>query len=180
MQEDKSQLMNYAMNGGLMLGGFWVFKYLFVIGSTQYPFLGIVQTFLSIGTPILLFYLLVKYKNNTATGNIGFWHGVQFSILLFFYAALIEAIIVVVHVMWIDPSYISNAFNNVISIAESLPIDKKAIDQVKNQPVPSVFAYALNLIMSDVLVGIVLSLLVVPLAMRIKITRENDNSTKED
>ncbi len=180
MKEDKSQLMNYAMNSGLILGGFWVFKYLFVIGATQFPFLGIVQSLLSIGTPLILLYFIVKYKNQIEGSRIGFWHGVQFSMLLFFYAGLIEAIIVMIHVLWIDPNYISNTFENIISIAESLPVDQNAIEQVRNQPVPTPFLYTLNLIMSDVLIGIVLSLLIVPLAMKIEVTRQNENSRKED
>lgn len=180
MKEDKSQLMNYAMNSGLILGIFWIFKYLFVIGATQFPFLAILQSLLSIGTPLILLYFIVKYKNQIEGSRIGFWHGVQFSILLFFYASLIEAIIVMIHVLWIDPNYISNTFENIISIAESLPIDKNAIEQVKSQPVPTPFLYTFNLIMSDVLIGIVLSLLIVPLAMKIEITRQNENSRKED
>jgi hypothetical protein len=100
--------------------------------------------------------------------------------LLFFYAGLIEAIIVMIHVLWIDPNYISNTFENIISIVESLPVDQNAIEQVKNQPVPTPFLYTFNLIISDVLIGIVLSLLIVPLAMKIEITRQNENSRKED
>ena len=46
---------------------------------------------LSIGTPLILLYFIVKYKNQIEGSRIGFWHGVQFSMLLFFYAGLIEA-----------------------------------------------------------------------------------------
>ncbi len=74
MQEDKSQLMNYAMYGGVFLGLFWMFKYLFVMGSTRIPALNILGSFLSIGTPLILFYFLAKYKNDIVSNTMGSSH----------------------------------------------------------------------------------------------------------
>lgn len=179
MQEDKSRLMAYAMNSGLILGGFWILKYLFVIGSHAYPFFGYVQSFLSIGTPLFLFYFLIKYKNNVVQHEISFWHGVQFSIMLFFYAALLEAVIVIVHVLWLEPSFIATTYENMISMAEKLPIDQQAVKMVKEQPVPSPFSYMFNMIMGDVLIGLVLSLVIVPLAGKFQFINRNNTSAEE-
>ncbi|MDD3788641.1 MAG: DUF4199 domain-containing protein [Petrimonas sp.] len=173
MQEDKSQLINFAMTGGFVLGGFWILKYLFVIGSVAYPFLNYVQSFLSIGTPILLFYFLVKYKNNIVKTEISFWHGVQFGIMLFFFASLLEAVIVIVHVIWIDPAFIANTYDNMLKMAESLPIDKKMLQMAKDQPLPTPFAYTFNMVMGNVLIGIILSLLIVPLATRFQVRNKD-------
>ena len=90
MQEDKSKLVNYAMNGGLFLGLFWVVKYLMVIGGGQSSVLNSISSLLSLGTPLLLVYFLVKYKVKLPNNEMGFWHGVQFSILLFFFASILE------------------------------------------------------------------------------------------
>jgi len=173
MQQDKSQLINFAMNCGFILGGFWIFKYIFLIGASSLPFLGFINSLLSLGTPLLLFYFLVKYKNNIVKGPVNFWHGVQFSIMLFFFSALMETIIVLVHILWIDPAYISTTYANMIEMAQSLPIDQRAVEMVKDQPLPTPFSYAFNMIMGDVLIGIILALLIVPLSNRFQFMNNN-------
>lgn len=53
MQKEKNSVISFAMQAGLGLGAFWVFKYIFIIASTQYSALGYVNTFLSFITPTL-------------------------------------------------------------------------------------------------------------------------------
>src|SRR5690554_2402134 len=111
MQEDKSKLVNYAMNGGLFLGLFWVVKYLMVMGGGQSSALNVISSLLSFGTPLLLVYFLVTYKVKLPNNEMGFWHGVQFTILLFFFASILEAVIVFIHITWIDTTYIGKLYS---------------------------------------------------------------------
>ena len=137
MSENKSQLINFAMNSGLVVGVFWVIKYFFVIAATGYPFLGYINTLLSIGTPLLLFFFLVRYKNFVVgEEKIGFWHGIQFSVMLFFFASLLEAIIVIVHIVWLDPAYLSRTFEQTLALVESMSADQNMISKLKQQPIP--------------------------------------------
>ena len=62
MQENKHSISKFAMQAGFGLGGFWVFKYLFVIGATSYPALGYVNSFLIFITPLLLIFYLIQYN----------------------------------------------------------------------------------------------------------------------
>lgn len=174
MSENKSQLVNFAMNGGLVVGVFWVIKYFFVIGATRYPFLGYINTLLSIGTPLLLFYFLVRYKNFAAEQDkISFWHGIQFSVTLFFFASFLEAIIVIVHIIWIDPAYLSRTYEHTLVMIESMSVDQHIINRLKEQPVPTPFSYTIGLIMGNLLIGVFLSLFLVPLANRFQIKNDN-------
>ena len=95
------------MQAGFGLGGFWIFKYLFVIGSTKYPSLEFVNGFLLFFTPLLLLYYLIQYKNSKAENRLKYWEGVKFAIVLFFFASILESVIIFIHVTRIDPSYIS-------------------------------------------------------------------------
>ncbi len=169
MKEDKSQLLNYAMYAGIFLGLFWVFKYLFVIIGMRYPALNFLGSLLSIGTPVLLFIFLVKYNHGLLEGKMGYWHGVQFSILLFFFASILEAVIVFVHVKWIDPAFISNLFDSMIEMAQTINMNKLLVTQLSEQPLPTPFSYIFNnVIMLDVFLGLLLSLFIVPLSTRYK------------
>lgn len=167
MQEDKSQLMNYAMYAGVFLGLFWVFKYLFVIGAQQIPALSYIGTFLTVGTPIFLFYFLTKYRINIVGNKMGYWHGIQFAIMLFFFASILEAAIVFVHITWIDPSFMGNLYKNMIEMAKSINLNEVMVESLKNQPLPSTANYIFsNVIMADIFIGLILSLFLVPLASK--------------
>lgn len=167
MEENKSQLLEYTMRAGLLLGLFWSFKYLFTIFGMSHPALNGIGTLLSLGTPLLLFYFLVKYNRGWLQNGMRFGQGVRFSILLFFFASILEALVVFIHVRWIDPTFIANLFENIIETAQALALSKTIITQLANQPLPSPFSYIFNnVIMANVFIGLLLSLLIVPMARR--------------
>lgn len=168
-KENKSHLLEYTMHAGILLGLFWVFKYLFVIIGSKYPGMNIIGSILSIGTPILLYHLLIKYNTGWMDNKMRFGQGVQFTILLFFFASILESLVVYIHIQWIDPTYIANLYDNMIEIAQSLEVGKALATQIAEQPLPDPFSYIFsNVIMADVFIGLLLSLLIVPLALRFK------------
>src|SRR5690554_4053209 len=157
------------MYSGLSMGCFWVVKYLFVIIGTYIPSPNFVGSVLSTATPLLLFYFLVKYNTGLVESKMRYWHGVQFSIMLFFYASILESLIVFIHVKWIDPAFISNLYGRMIEMAESMEITKALVTQLTEQSVPTPFTYIFNsVIMADVFWGLILSLIIVPVAIRYK------------
>lgn len=169
MKENKSQLLSYAMYAGIFMGFFWVVKYLFVILGTTIPSLNIIGLILTIGSPLLLFYYLVNYNSRFMESKMRYWHGVQFSIMLFFFASILESLIVFIHVKWIDPTFISNLYDRMIEMAESMEITRVLVTQLTEQTLPSPFGYIFNnVIMADVFWGLFLSLIIVPLAIRYK------------
>lgn len=174
MQEDKSQLINCAMLYGLYLGTFWVIKYFVFIASLQFPIFSMLEVFLRLGTPILLFYFLIKYRVNILEGQMGYWHGVQFSILLFFFAALLEAIIIFVHTTWLAPTYISDMFDTYVTMVESLNLDPRLAQAFEEQPTPSPINYTFSNMMANVFVGMLLSLIIVPLANQFNPRQKSD------
>jgi len=167
MQEDKSQLMNYAMYGGVFLGLFWILKYLFVMGATRIPALNLFGSLLTLGTPLLLFYFLFKYKTFVTGNNLGYWHGVRFGILLFFFASLLAAVIVFIHITWIDQAYVGKLYETMIETVKMMNLNERVAESLEAQPLPSTVNYIFsNVIMTDVLIGMILSLLLVPLVRR--------------
>lgn len=169
MKEDKSQLLNYTMVAGLYLGLFWVVKYFLVIIGMHFQIFNFLGSLLSLVTPVLLYIFLVKYNHVLLEGKMGFWHGVQFAILLFFFASTLESIIVFIHVRWIDPTFISSLFSKMIEMAEQLKFNKSIISQLTDQLPPSPFTYIMNnVILANVFMGMILSLFIVPLSIRHK------------
>lgn len=171
--ENKNQLFYYSLYASLILGVFWVVKYLLIIIGKDYAVTSYVGNFLSIGTPMILLYYLVKYNKWYNDNEMSFVHGIQFSILMFFFASILEAVAVFIHVNWIDPLFISNFYSSITALAESLNLNQALTAQLAEQPLPSSFSYVLNnIILGDVFIGLLLSLLIVPLARRIKPQKE--------
>lgn len=110
-------LLKYAMNYGVILGAFWVFKYLFLIISNALQtvmhdsflpdFLLYLNLYLlPIGTLSLYYVLLRRYRDYALGGKISYLQCISFSVLLFTFAALIEAVLIYIHYKFIDPKYI--------------------------------------------------------------------------
>ena len=166
-EENKSYLLEYTMHAGILLGLFWIFKYLFVILGNKYPGMNVIGTTLSIGTPVLLYYLLVKYNAGWMNREMRFGQGVQFTILLFFFASILEAMVVYILIRWIDPAYLAHLYDSMIELAEALGASTAIVTKLAEQPLPDPFTYIFsNVIMADVFIGLLLSLLIVPLALR--------------
>ncbi|MDO5523462.1 MAG: DUF4199 domain-containing protein [Bacteroidia bacterium] len=174
MQENKSQLINYAMHAGIFLGLFWILKYLFVIGSTRILALNLIGSFLAIGTPLILYYFLIKYKTSITGNKMGYWHGVRFGITLFFFASILEAVMVFIHITWIDPAFVGKLYENMIETVKTFNLSETLLSSFENQPLPTPVNYIFsNVILADVFVGLILSLFIVPIVLRF-----NPQSTK--
>ena len=169
MQKEKNNILSYAMQAGFGLGGFWIFKYLFVIGATQYSALEYVNSFLIFFTPLLLLFYLIRFKNVSVDNKLKYWTGVRLGILLFFFAAIIEAAIVILHVVWLDPSYISIVNEQTIELFQSLNFSESMMDELKRQSSFSPITYVFRQMMNNVAIGLILSLILTPLASKINI-----------
>ena len=171
--ENKSHLLQYAMHAGIFLGVFWALRYLLVIFGADNLALRGLNSLLSIGTPVLLFYFLKNYKEKFLNDTIGFGHGIQFSILLFFFGSILEALIVLFHVKWIDPNFIVMMHDVAIQAAQSMPfLGETVMSQLAEQPIPSPFMYVFrNVFAVNTFIGLLLSLIIVPIVQRFKIVR---------
>ena len=169
MEKVKNSMTSFAMQAGLGLGGFWVFKYLFIIGATKYPSLNFVSSLLSFVTPLLLLFYLVQFKNITADKELKYWMGVKLGILLFFFASIIESAIIIVHIVWIDPSYISFMNEQTIELGKSLNFNETMMGELIKQGSFSPYVFVFRHLMSNVFLGFLLSLMISPIASRIKI-----------
>jgi len=109
-------MMKYAMNYGLILGAFWVFKYMFFItgislrGTNDYladTFIYLCLYLLPVITLTLSYVLVKRFRDNVFGGTINYIQCILFGIQLFFCAALIEAVIIYIHYKFIaEPQYL--------------------------------------------------------------------------
>lgn len=104
------------MTYGLILGAFWVFKYMFFItgvslkGTNLYvsdTFMYLCLYILPVITFTLSYVLVKRFRDNVFGGTINYVQCILFGIQLFLCAALIEAVVIYIHFKFIaDPQYL--------------------------------------------------------------------------
>ena len=133
-EENKSYLLEYTMYAGILLGLFWVFKYLFVILGGKHPGMNVIGTTLSVGTPVLLYYLLVKY-------NVGWMNckcvsdRVSIHYPALFLPSILEALVVYIHVRGLIHLH-RNLYDTMVEIAKALEVSKAMVTRLAEQPLP--------------------------------------------
>lgn len=125
-------MISSAMNYALPLGLFWVFKYLFAIGGDYYEVSKYIYTVLGIGTPIIYYALLCRYRDVTLGGQITYPHSILFSLLLFLFASICEAVIISIHYLILNPAIVSNQIEMILKMYKNMQIPSVIYDQAKS------------------------------------------------
>lgn len=163
------------MYSGIYLGLFWAIKHFLTIAGSRLTEPSFLAFLLASGTPIFLFHFLKNYKVKILNNSMSYWHGVQFGIMLFFFASILEAMAVFIHITWIDASYLGNLYKNMIEMAKSLNLSESMLGALQKNSPPSPASYIFsNVIMSNVFIGIILSLVIVPIVKRYSPTNKSN------
>lgn len=156
-------LLNSAMFYGLLLGVFWVVKYVFFIWGTTYPAMGVVYWVLSSLT-IAFAYVFTKVYKILIGGRIGFFHAWQFGVLLYFFASLVVSLMHYIFFRYLAPSgYIADMMDIAVNILRE--ISPQAEETIKQTPVTPI-QLAIQGIFNNVFYGVILSLPVATLLCR--------------
>ena len=165
MVENKSLLLKSTTFYGLLLGIFWVVKYIFFILGSWYPGVGMVYWVLAPLSLVFLFYMGKAYKFILG-GKIGFYHAWQFGVLLFFFAALIVSLMhYAFYRFWAPPGFMADAMGQALSIMQSMDLNdqmKQAVDQLT---IPTPIQMAVQGVFNNIFYGVVLS---IPIALLLK------------
>lgn len=159
MSENKNSIIASASHYALILGGFWVFKYLFVIGSEYSEFSKYIVNILSIGTMFLLYILLCRYRDKDLGGKISYGQGILFTMLLFFFASLIEAVIISLHLFVISPEMVVSLNEQIYKVLETLNPSAESMQAIEYIFSFGALYYVINYILTDIFIGFLLSLI---------------------
>lgn len=102
MKDKKTLIRNLLLRYGVIIGVFWIFKYLFLIGSGFSDRVFIyVYYILNIGTFLLIYVYYFKFRN--ISQNL--WQCVKMIAFVCFVGSLIEGGIMLAHYSLIHPDY---------------------------------------------------------------------------
>ena len=166
------------MRLAMPLGLWFVVEYFVTVLSTRYITLAIIRTPMMISTPVLLFIILRKlrdtyFPDDTFSRFRCWYYGVQ----TMFFAGMIEAVGVVIYNKWIAPDNLAEMqramtaqYQEVVSMFEAnalatnqfptlLDTVKQMQQAIAEAPVGTALEAAVNLLSSDIMYGMMWSLI---------------------
>ena len=170
----------FAMNYALPYGIYWIVGMLCFVNSLNNSLFSLVFYFIFASTPVIGYVLLCKFRERVCGGVISFGRGYLFSLLLYFYAALLLAAACYVYFQFFDHGAFIDRYLQMLSSPEVKQAfeqesmkqltDGRGLDDIKDimekmQSIPPV-TYAANLLDINIFLGLVLSLPASLLAVR--------------
>jgi hypothetical protein len=173
------QLKAFARQDGALLALLWVFtSSLYIIGLTN-PLIGMVATFLIVYTPFFVGTRLRKFRDYGREGLISFGRGYAYTVLVFFYAGVLFAIVTYLYLAYMDQGFLLSQMSRVMSSDEAQQALKQyGMTEMMNQSLTELaqirpIDYALNMLTVNIVVGFILG---VPISLILQRSQTNPNS----
>jgi len=157
-------MLRYAMYYGMILGLFWIFKYLFRIGAgfSDHIFIYVFYV-LNVGTFLLIYIFTFRFKNSDPDHPKGILSCILFVTLICFFASFFESVIMYAHFQFIDPGYFLNMTTPAVEMVNNLPYSPREkelmMSMVTSKPIYIIFNFIGNTILGLIL-GLLLGLLI--------------------
>ena len=152
-------MLRYAMYYGMILGLFWVFKYLFRIGAgfSDHIFIYVFYL-LNVGTFLLIYIFTFKFKNSDPDHPKSILSCILFVTLICFFASFFESVIMYAHFQLIDPGYFLKMTTPMVEMVDSLPYSPQEKELVMGMVTSKPF-YIISNFIGNTMLGLILGLL---------------------
>lgn len=155
------------MSYGLVMGIYWVVKYIFNMFSPYYPSLIVVYWGMSLLVPYIGYVLTKRYRDDLG-GSISFSQAWRFGVLLYFFAALIVSVMHYIFYRFVaPPDYMANAVSQTIESLKQMQVESQVIQSIETLNFSPIHL-ALQGILNNILYGIIFSIPVAGLLCRKK------------
>lgn len=162
----------YAMNYAVPYGIYWTAGMLCFVNSMDYTMLSLVFYFIFASAPVAGYMLLARFRDKVCGGTITFGRGYLFSLLTYFYAALLLAAACFAYFQFFDHGAFIDGYLRMLDSPEvkqafeqesmrqltngnGLQDLKKALSEIQSVP-PA--AFAANILDFNIFIGLLLSI----------------------
>lgn len=158
MSENKNSMVSTAMNYAIPLGLFWIFKYLFVIGGEYAEVSKYINSVLSIGTPLIAYSLLCRYRDNNLGGSISYGESILFTLLIFAFASLFEAVITSLHLLVLNPGIVTQINEEIYKVFSQMHLPDSYMNLLNFVFSLGATYYIVSFIIQNMIIGLFLAL----------------------
>ena len=174
------QLKAYARQDGLYLSLLWVASFAsYILGITN-QLLAMLAIILAIMTPFFVSSRLRKFRDEGRNGLISFRRGYAYAIFVFFYGAVLFAVVQYLYFAFIDHGYLLSSFSKMISSAEGQHLlqaygmtqmaDESLSVMASTRPID----YALNILTINIILGFILGIPIGMFGQRSTVENKSD------
>lgn len=112
------QVKAYARIDGALVGGLWILSFACFIGEFSNPILGFASMLIGVSSLITAAIRLYNFRNNVLDGVISFRRAYVYSMLTYFYAALLMAAAQFAYFHFIDDGYLVSQYTEIMQTSE--------------------------------------------------------------
>jgi len=156
------QLKAYARQDGFFLALLWIASFVFYIMGLTNQLLGMAAIMLVVMTPFFVASRLRHFRDEGRDGVISFRRGYAYTILVFFYGAVLLAVAQFLYFAYFDDGYLLNSFSKIVSSSEGQALLKEyGMTKVMDESLAEMASvrpidYALNILTVNIVFGIIL------------------------
>ena len=156
------QLKAYARQDGFFLALLWIASFVFYIMGLTNQMLGMAAIMLAVATPFFVAGRLRRFRDEGREGVISFRRGYAYTILVFFYGAVLLAVAQFLYFAYFDNGYLPSSFSKIVSSSEGQALLKEyGMTKMMNESLTEMSSvrpidYALNILTVNIMVGFVL------------------------
>lgn len=155
------QLKAYARQDGFFLALLWTASFVCYIMGITNQMLGMLAIGLAIMTPFFVAGRLRKFRDEGREGLISFRRCYAYTIFVFFYAAVLLAVVQFLYFAYIDNGYLMSSFSRMMSSEEGKQIiSQYGMSQMVEEGLSEManirpIDYALNILTVNIIIGFI-------------------------
>lgn len=155
------QLKAYARQDGFFLALLWTASFVCYIMGISNQMLGMLAIGLAIMTPFFVAGRLRKFRDEGRGGLISFRRSYAYTIFVFFYAAVLLAVVQFLYFAYIDNGYLMSSFSRMMSSEEGKQIiSQYGMSQMVEEGLSEManirpIDYALNILTVNIIIGFI-------------------------
>jgi len=155
------QLKAYARQDGFFLALLWTASFVCYIMGISNQMLGMLAIGLAIMTPFFVAGRLRKFRDEGREGLISFRRSYAYTIFVFFYAAVLLAVVQFLYFAYIDNGYLMSSFSRMMSSEEGKQIiSQYGMSQMVEEGLSEManirpIDYALNILTVNIIIGFI-------------------------
>jgi hypothetical protein len=158
------QMKAYARQDGFFLALLWTASFAcYILGITN-ELLGMLALGLAVMTPFFVAGRLRKFRDEGREGLISFGRGYAYTVFVFFYGAVLLAVVQFIYFAYVDHGYLLSTFSKMLSSDEGRALVKQyGMTQMVEESLSEManirpIDYALNILTVNIVIGFVLAL----------------------
>lgn len=158
------QLKAYARQDGFFLALLWMASFACYIMGITNELLGMVALGLAVATPFFVAGRLRKFRDEGREGQISFRRSYAYTIFVFFYGAVLLAVVQFLYFAYVDNGYLLSSFSRMLSSEEGKQlVTQYGMSQMVEESLSELATirpidYALNILTVNIMIGFVLGI----------------------